>query len=134
VDADSNPFSGAVGQYRIAIQKNILYEPQDFSFYDTGNNLSGVLQKVGNKARWGNEWFNKGTGANQSGGYIANTIGTNLVSLVNDIQNTQCDSWTPLAEAYYVATQYFKQQDVQAGLTIRTMLFPTLIWARTLSM
>jgi type IV pilus assembly protein PilY1 len=116
VDVDSTPFSGQLARYDIRIQKNVLYEPQDFYNYDTGDNLAGILQKIGDKARWGNEWFNQGTGSNESGGTIVHPIGTNLVDLVNDLQNTGCDTWTPLAEAYYVATQYFKQEDPEAGL------------------
>ncbi|UCF57753.1 MAG: hypothetical protein JSW15_04645, partial [Deltaproteobacteria bacterium] len=116
VDSDSDPFSGYLERFRIAIQKNIQYEPEDFHNYDSGDNLAGVLQRVGDKARWGNEWFNYGTGANNSGGLIASTIGTNMVSLTTDLQNTGCDTYTPLAEAYYVAMQYFKQEDVDSGL------------------
>ncbi|NIR15700.1 MAG: hypothetical protein GWN86_17950, partial [Desulfobacterales bacterium] len=44
------------------------------------------------------------------------TIGTNMNSLVTDLQNTSCNTWTPLAEAMYVATQYFKQEEVASGL------------------
>ncbi|MCD6198999.1 MAG: hypothetical protein J7K15_10600 [Deltaproteobacteria bacterium] len=116
VDDDSSPFSSEIDNFMIRIQKNILYEPQDFQNYDSGDNLAGILQKYGDKARWGNEFFNNGTGNNQSGGRIAATIGTNMVSLITDLQNTGCDTWTPLAEAYYVAMQYFKQEDVRAGL------------------
>ena len=116
VDADPDPFIGFVKRFSIAIQKNVDYEPEDFLYYDTGDNLSGVIQKVGNKGRWGNEWFNNGTGHGESGGFIASPIGTNIVSLVNDIQNTANDTWSPLAEAYYVGMQYFKQEDPQNGL------------------
>jgi type IV pilus assembly protein PilY1 len=124
VDSDSDPFSGQIASFTIRIQKNVRYEPGDFYNYDSGDNLSGILQKVGNKARWGNEWFNQGTGRGQSGGFIASTIGTNMVSMVTDLQNTGCDTWTPLAEAYYVATQYFKQEDVEAGLDYPNKVVP----------
>ena len=76
----------------------------------------GVLQRVGDKAYWGNTWFDTGTGANDSGGFIAAPIGTNVTSLVTDLQNTAADTWTPLAESFYVATQYFKQEAVALGL------------------
>ena len=72
---------------------------------------------MGDKARWGNEFFNFGTGNHENGGYIASTIGTNLESLITDLQNTGCDTWTPLAESYYVAMQYFKQEDVDTNLS-----------------
>jgi type IV pilus assembly protein PilY1 len=124
VDNDNDLTNGYIERFNIAIQKNILYEPEDFYNYNTGDNLSGVLQKIGNKARWGNEWFNGGTGFNESGGYISATIGTNMVSIVTDLQNTSCNTHTPLAEAYYVAMQYFKQEDVQAGLDYPNNVVP----------
>ena len=99
----------------IRVDKNMnLYPDEATSFLD--GNIAGVLQKIGGKARWGNEFFNFGTGSNRSGGRIASTIGTNMTSLITDLQNTACDTWTPLAEAYYVAMQYFKQEPPQAGL------------------
>ena len=99
------------GQFTIKVQKDITYADEVQNFVD--GNLAGVLQKVGNRARWGNEFFFTGTGNNQSGGYIASAIGSNLTDLINDLQNTPCKTWTPLAEAYYVAMQYFKQKPVQ---------------------
>ncbi|MBW1709316.1 MAG: hypothetical protein JRF41_00850 [Deltaproteobacteria bacterium] len=39
-----------------------------------------------------------------------------MTTLVTDLQNTGADTWTPLAEAYYVAMQYFAQESVQSGL------------------
>ncbi|MFO7761180.1 MAG: PilC/PilY family type IV pilus protein [Desulfobia sp.] len=101
------------GRYRIRIDKQEEYEPRDF----VDGNLAGVLQKVGDRARWGNEWFNYGTGNNESGGYIASTIGANMNSLITDLQNTPADTWTPLAEAYYVAGQYFAQEDIDYSAT-----------------
>ncbi|MBW2091033.1 MAG: hypothetical protein JRI34_02765, partial [Deltaproteobacteria bacterium] len=112
VDDDSNPFSGYIARYKIAVEKDQANEPEDF--YE--GNLAGVLQRVGDQARWGNEWFNYGDGRNESGGYIANRVGTNITTLITDLQNTSADTWTPLAEAYYVAMQYFKQEAVQSGL------------------
>lgn len=100
--------------YIIRVKKDITLSDEASSFVD--GNIAGVLQKIGSKARWGNEFFNYGTGNNGSGGYIASTIGTNMTSLITDLENTGCDTWTPLAEAYYVAMQYFKQEEVQSGL------------------
>ncbi len=124
VDNDSDPFTSAIDTFTIRIQKNVQYEPEDFHSYDSGDNLSGILQKVGSKARWGNEWFNDGIGTGESGGFIASTIGTNMVTLITDLQNTGCDTWTPLAEAYYVAMQYFKQEDVESGLDYPNNVIP----------
>jgi type IV pilus assembly protein PilY1 len=97
--------------YVIRIQKDMTLSDEADNFVD--GNIAGVLQKLGSKARWGNEFFNYGTAGNGSGGYIASTIGTNMTSLITDLQNTPCNTYTPLAEAYYVAMQYFKQDDVQ---------------------
>jgi len=124
VDNDSDPWADYTVRHTIAVQKDAQYEPEDFYSYDTGNNLAGVLQKLGDDARWGNEFFNDGTGKLESGGYIANTIGTNMVSLITGLQNTGCDTWTPLAEAYYVATQYFKQEVVESGLDYPNNVIP----------
>lgn len=110
VDADiDNTYED---NYNIRIQKDIDHEPNDF----VDGNLAGVLQRVGDTARWGNSWFNAGSGNNQSGGTIEHTIGTNMTSMVTDLQNTPMDTWTPLAESFYVTMQYFRQQDPQSGL------------------
>ncbi len=98
--------------YNIKVEKDVANEPDDF--YE--GNLAGVLQRVGDKARWGNMWFDEGTGSNDSGGFIANRIGTNMTTLITNLQNTGADTWTPLAETYYVAMQYFKQESVASGL------------------
>ncbi|MFA6899692.1 MAG: PilC/PilY family type IV pilus protein [Desulfurivibrionaceae bacterium] len=112
VDDDSNVFSSQLARYTLDVQKELAYEPNDF----VDGNLAGVLQKVGDQAWWGDEFFNTGTGNNQSGGRVAHSIGTNMTTLITDLQNTPADTWTPLAEAYYVAMQYFKQVAPEAGL------------------
>mgnify|MGYP001585000947 CR=1 FL=1 len=116
VGSDMDPSDGYTARYDIRVKKNVSVEPRDFYNYDSGDNLAGVLQRYWNKARWGNEFFNYGTGNNLSGGRIAATIGTGITSLITDLQNTHCDTHTPLAESYYLAMQYFKQEDVEAGL------------------
>lgn len=84
--------------FAIRVDKNMnLYPDEAQSF--VGGNIAGVLQKIGGKARWGNEFFNFGTGSGRSGGRIASTMGTNLTSLVTDLQNTPCDTWTPFGRS-----------------------------------
>jgi len=99
--------------YKLDIQKYIAIEPRDF--YE--GNLAGVLQRIGDRARWGNMWFNSGTGSGDSGGYVQNPIdngfGTNFLP---GLQGMPCNTWTPLAETLYVATQYFAQEPVASGL------------------
>ena len=97
-------------KYTIAVDKYETQEPDDF--YQ--GNLAGVLQKVGNKARWGNMWFYVGEGNNKEGGFVSSPIGTNITSLVSGIQNRKANTWTPLAETYYICTQYFKQETPEA--------------------
>jgi type IV pilus assembly protein PilY1 len=108
--------------YTIRVQKDITYADEAPNFVD--GNIAGVLQKVGNKARWGLEFFNYGTGNGESGGSITRTIGTNMTDLITSIQNNACDTWTPLAESYYVAMQYFKQEDVEANLDYPNNVIP----------
>jgi len=110
------------GTYTIKVQKDITYPDEAGNFVD--GNIAGVLQKVGDKARWGLEFFNYGTGNGESGGSITRTIGTNMTDLITSIQNKACNTWTPLAEAYYVAMQYIKQEDVQAGLDYPNNVIP----------
>ncbi|NVL93518.1 MAG: hypothetical protein HWN71_10845, partial [Desulfobacterales bacterium] len=112
---DDGNFDVNGNTYVIRVDKDMNTHPDEASNFVDGN-IAGVLQRIGDKARWGNEFFNYGTGNGNSGGRIASTIGTNMSSLITDLQNTACNTWTPLAEAYYVAMQYFKQEDVQAGL------------------
>jgi len=103
--------------YDIRIQKERDYEPEDFM---ADGNLVGILQRIGEKARWGNIWFNTYSG----GGYVDHVIGTNMTTLITDLQNTGCDTSTPLAESFYVAMQYFKQEDPQGGLGYKNGAVP----------
>ena len=108
--------------YSIRVQKDKNLPDEADNFVD--GNIAGVLQKVGDKARWGNMFFNEGTGKGESGGYVAATIGTNVTSLITDLQNTGCDTWTPLAETYYVCMQYFMQEQVQSDLDYPNNVVP----------
>lgn len=113
IDNDKDgKFESLEDKYYIRIQKDITYEPEDFF----EGNLSGVLQRVGSRARWGNIWFNDGNGKSESGGTVVHPIGTNMTTMLTDLQNTGADTWTPLAESLYVAVQYFAQLDPASGL------------------
>ncbi len=94
--------------YTIRVDKTDTEEPEDFF----EGNISGVMQRVGDKARWGNMWFKSGSGNGYNGGKVANRVGTNMTTLITDIQNTGADSWTPLAESYFVAMRYFMQNKI----------------------
>ena len=66
---------------------------------------NGVVQAVGGKARFGLMEF-KSAG---DGGKILAEVGSNIVSMVNAIENTDATTYTPLAESLYEATRYFAQ-------------------------
>jgi type IV pilus assembly protein PilY1 len=118
-----NASTGNWTRFNIRVQKDMNnYPDESYSFVD--GNISGVLQKVGNKARWGLEVFNFGTGTGYSGGTVVSTIGADINGIVDSIQTTRCDTWTPLAESYYVAMQYFKQEDVESGLDYPSTAVP----------
>ena len=119
---DNGNFSVDDKIYNIKVKKDISFPDEAPNFVD--GNIAGILQKIGDKARWGLEFFNKGTGNINSGGSIRRTIGTNMTALLTSIQNQACNTWTPLAEAYYVATQYFAQVDVKAGLDYPNNVIP----------
>ena len=112
VDNDSYPYADYYARYQIKVTKDINQEPQDF----VDGKIGGILQRVGDRANWGNAWFNTGTGGGESGGYIDGPIGSAVPGLVEDLQNKSADTWTPLAESFYVATQYFKQENVASGM------------------
>ena len=116
IDDDASPFSGALEQHTVAVKKVAAYDPNDFFVYDGDTYTSGVLQKVGTKARWGLEFFYSGTGNNNSGGFIHIPIGEYSTNLITQLQNRGCDTWTPLAESYYIAMQYYKQESPAGSL------------------
>ncbi len=94
--------------YTLAVDKLEIYEPDDFF----NGNVAGVLQKVGDQARWGLEFFNT-----SEGGYIDEnvTMGTGIDNMVDTIEAKKANTWTPLAESFWVAMSYFMQQDDGMG-------------------
>ncbi len=89
--------------YNVKIQKDSTLEPNDF----VGGNLSGIMQKVSTKARWGLTFFNS-TGA---GGSVVEPIvgagyGTNFITTY---QNKSPATNTPLAETLHQVVGYFRQ-------------------------
>lgn len=73
-----------------------------------GVQATGVIQQVGNKARFGLMVFDD-DGTMENGAEIRSDIGANLVSMVNAIEGMRATSWTPLAESVYEAARYFAQ-------------------------
>lgn len=101
VDDDSSPWSSPLWGYRLRVKREESNEPDDF----LNGNITGVLQRIGDRAHWGNQWF-----YSSAGGGVENPIGTDLVTMIGDLEDKGCDTWTPLSENYYVAMRYFMQQ------------------------
>jgi type IV pilus assembly protein PilY1 len=114
-DLSTSPFDKSDYQYAIKVDRDSSYPDEAFDFKD--GNIAGVMQKVGDKAYWGLEFFRNGTGSGQNGGYIKNRVGhPTITNLYTNIENEGMQSWTPLAESLYVAMQYFKQQPIDPSL------------------
>ncbi|KPK21515.1 MAG: hypothetical protein AMJ70_06945, partial [Dehalococcoidia bacterium SG8_51_3] len=114
-DLDTDPFEKWDYQYGIKVQRDSSFADEAFDFHE--GNIAGVMQKVGDKAYWGLEFFRDGTGDGQNGGYIKNRVGhPTVTNLYTNIENEPMQSYTPLAESFYVAMQYFKQQSIDPSL------------------
>ncbi|MBW2302213.1 MAG: hypothetical protein JRF57_00720 [Deltaproteobacteria bacterium] len=101
VDDDSNPFSGYIERYKIAVKKDEADEPDEF----LDGNIAGVIQRVGSRARFGLEFYN-----NDEGGRIQVAVKAgSMTNMVTQIENMKADTWTPLAEAFYEGVRYFQQ-------------------------
>ena len=108
--------------FDIRVQKELTIEANDFN--SDGTDVVGVLQRIGDKARYGNIWFNNG--GSESGGTVENTVGgTDLDTLVASLRDHRCTTSTPLAETLYVATQYFSQVPIQSGLSYPSDALPS---------
>ncbi len=80
--------------------------PSSYSLVaDISSEPQGILQQVGNKARFGLMEF-KGAG---DGGKVLADVGSNMISMTNAIESTSAATYTPLAESLYEATRYFAQ-------------------------
>jgi len=114
-DLGTSPFDKYDYQYAIKVKRDSSYPDEAFDFHD--GNIAGVMQKVGDKAYWGLEFFRNGTGSGENGGYIKNRVGhPTITNLYTNIENEGMQNWTPLAESLYVAMQYFKQEPIDPGL------------------
>ena len=87
-------------RFAIKVRKKASEEPNLF----LDGNVAGILQRVGNRARFGLEYYNY-----DEGGRIANYIGSPLPALIKNIEDEGCNNWTPLAESLYEAARYFRQ-------------------------
>jgi type IV pilus assembly protein PilY1 len=85
---------------------------------DVNSEPTGLIQTLGNKARFGLMEFKSGT---LDGGKVLADVGTTTNSMVNAIENTSSGTWTPLAESLYEATRYFAQVPPAFGGTDYTV-------------
>jgi len=116
-DLDQDPFETFDYKYKVAVKRDSTFADEASDFVD--GNIAGVMQKVGDKAHWGLEFFRYGTGNGQNGGYIKNRVGTpSLTNLYANIESEAMQNWTPLAESYYVAMQYFKQTPIDPAFSV----------------
>ena len=114
-DLNTSPFDKFDYQYGIKVKRDSSYPDEAWDFKD--GNIAGVMQKVGDKAYWGLEFFRNGTGSGNNGGYIKNRVGhPTITNLYTNIENESMGNWTPLAESFYVAMQYFKQEPIDPSL------------------
>ena len=112
----NNGYIRVAGSYfYIRVEKDIAREPADFHNYDNGDNLAGVVQRIWDMAQWGNIWFRLGTGWGNNGGFLDNAIGADQVDFIRDLEARDPSTWTPLAETFYTAMQYFRQELPQSG-------------------
>ena len=101
VDDDSDLSNGYIDRYTIKVLKSEADEPADF----LDGSLAGILQRVGDKARFGLEFYNDSEG----GDILSRVDSGNMNDIINKIENKKADTWTPLAEAFYEGVRYFKQ-------------------------
>ncbi len=110
IEVRNSPWGATIAKFKIDVKKDESIEPEDF--YE--GSLAGILQRIGDRARWGNMWFDSPDGAK-----FSSTIASSpAASMATDLQNQSCGGWTPLAESYYMAVQYFAQQEVAGGLPL----------------
>ncbi len=76
---------------------------------DAGVKQTGVIQEIGDRARFGLMIFDTQT-PYHNGGEVVSDVGSSLVDMVQKIEGAEAKSWTPLAETLYQASLYFAQK------------------------
>ncbi len=119
VKTSAKPFF--IDPARIVATFNIVVE-KDASNGDStdflNGNITGLLQKVKDQARWGLAFFNttgqgpkEGLASGRDGARVAAHITNSgyAPNFISDIENTAANSLTPLAESLYQIVGYFAQ-------------------------
>ncbi|MEE8598709.1 MAG: hypothetical protein V3S69_04245, partial [Dehalococcoidales bacterium] len=111
-----------VAEFVIKVDKELAEEPELFG---ADGNISGILQKIDDKARFGTMWYNDGefsepppagTPGNQDGGDMVKYVDETLIaSNITTIQNKQCSDFAPIAEAFFDGLAYYMQNGTYSG-------------------
>jgi len=105
----SSSWSGSkIGDFVIRVEKDRAFDPH--ADFGPDGLPGGVMQKVGDRAAWGNAWFLSSYSGNTR---IYSAIGTPMASILSSVRSEPFETSTPLAESLYVVTQYFKQENPQ---------------------
>jgi type IV pilus assembly protein PilY1 len=88
-------------QVRVLRDETNPEEARDF----VDDNVGGVLQKVGDQARFGLEFYH-----GNHGGEVVQYVGADLANVIADIENMEPYGNTPLAESLYTGIRYFQQE------------------------
>ncbi len=91
--------------YSIKIKKDRNFPGESDDFLN--GSIAGVIQKVGDQARWTNAWFYE-----KEGGGVARPMGSSIQDIVDDMSTRNANTWTPLAETFYVGMHYYMQKAV----------------------
>ena len=91
-----------VASYVVEVARDSSY-PDEAPSFDAEGNISGVLQNIGDRARFGLEFYNQ-----DEGGEIVQAVGSGLTDMITRIENRACKTETPLAESLYEGVRYFQ--------------------------
>ncbi len=80
-----------------------------------GERPEGVVQRVGNRVRWGLTFYHKNDGRTQGGYVKVNIAGSNIQDMIGNINNKRPDSNAPLAETLWTVAGYFAQEASMLG-------------------
>jgi type IV pilus assembly protein PilY1 len=104
----------ATFQERLQIEADRdMSNPDEASDFVDGN-IAGVIQKIGNQARFGLEFFYTDGWDGGEGGEVVQPIGGTITNIVTAIENFEPDGNTPLAESLFTALRYFAQHDMKS--------------------
>jgi type IV pilus assembly protein PilY1 len=96
-----------VAYFRIAVERNAA-NPDEAADFLNGN-IAGIMQKFGDRVRFGFMVFNQPVGGATEGGKVLSPINSDMAEMVAAVQGLAFNTNTPLAETLYEAARYFQQ-------------------------